>query len=136
MSTHPSRRSGGVTNSGTVNTGGGAIVGGDMTVNTTTTTNSRVLNAFQPITDAVQTAAPAIRPAADATLTGLKTELEKADIGGKPNDDAMAGLLKGLVGLIPTAISAVVTAFANPILGAIAGPTTKALLNDLGATKQ
>ena len=49
-------QSGGVTNTGTMNTGGGNVVGGNMTVNTTTTTQSKIAIAFQPLANAVKEA--------------------------------------------------------------------------------
>jgi hypothetical protein len=125
-------QSGGVSNTGTMNTGGGSVVGRDMTINTTTSTTSKMQIAFQPIADAVKEAAPAMRPAADATLVGLRQEVEKAEKGERAHDSVMAGLVKGLVGLVPSAVSAVVSAFANPVLGAIAGPATRSLLSELG----
>lgn len=129
----PAGQSGGVSNTGTMNTGGGSVVGRDMTINTTTSTTSKMQIAFQPIADAVKKAAPAMRPAAEATFTSLKQEVEKAEKGEKADDSVIAGLVKGLVGLVPSAVSAVVSAFASPVLGAIAGPATKSLLNELGA---
>lgn len=128
-------QSGGVTNIGTMNTGGGSIVGRNMTINTTMSTMSKMQIAFQPIADAVKDAAPAMRPAAEATLASLKTEVEKTDKGEKADDSVIAGLVKGLVGLVPAAVSAVVSAFASPVLGAIAGPATKGLLNELGENR-
>ena len=131
----PTGQSGGVSNTGTMNTGGGSVVGRDMTITTTTSTTSKMQIAFQPIADAVKDAPPAMRPAADATLVGLRQEVEKAEKGEKADDSVIAGLLKGLVGLVPSAVSAVVSAFASPVLGAIAGPATKSLLNELGANQ-
>jgi hypothetical protein len=118
-----------------MNTGGGSIVGRNMTINTTMSTMSKMQIAFQPIADAVKDAAPAMRPAAEATLASLKTEVEKTDKGEKADDSVIAGLVKGLVGLVPAAVSAVVSAFASPVLGAIAGPATKGLLNELGENR-
>ncbi|MFL5281631.1 MAG: hypothetical protein ACJ8AW_11730 [Rhodopila sp.] len=57
---------------------GGNIVGGNMTLNTTTTsTISKTEIAFQPIADAVKESPAAMRPAAEATLASLKKEVEK-----------------------------------------------------------
>ena len=111
---------------------GGNIVGGNMTTNTTTSTLSKTEIAFQPIADAVKAGPPAMRPAAEATLTSLKKEVEKAEKGEKPDDGVISGLLKGLAGLVPSAVSAIGSAFGGPVLGAIAGPATKLALKELG----
>jgi hypothetical protein len=43
----------------------------------------------------------------------------------------MAKLVNGIVGLVPGAVSAVVSAFGTPILGGVAGPVTKFVLDEL-----
>lgn len=131
-----SGQSGGVSNSGTMNTGGGHVAGGDMTVTTTTSTMSKTEIAFQPIANAVQEASPALRPAAEATLASLKNEAKKSENGEKPDDTVISGLLKGLAGLVPSAVSAIGSAFGTPILGAVAGPATKLVLQELGVGHQ
>ena len=131
----PTGQSGGVSNTGTMDTGGGSVVGRDMTINTTTSIRSKMQIALQPIADAVNEAPLAMRPAADATLVGLRQEVEKAEKGDKADDSVIAGLVKGLIGLVPSAVSAVVSAFADPVLGAIAGPATQSLISELGAGK-
>jgi hypothetical protein len=115
-----------------MNTGGGHVVGGNMTVHTTTCTFSKVELAFQQIANAVKEAPAALQPAAEATLTSLKTEVEKSEAGKKPDDTVVAGLLKGLAGLLPSAVSAIGSAFGTPVLGALAGPVTKAALREIG----
>lgn len=117
---------GGILNSGTMNAGGD-IVGGDRTV----TTMSKTEIAFQPIANIVRETAPAMRPAAEATLASLKQEVEKGEKGVKPDDTVIAGLLKGLAGLVPSALSAIVSAFGTPILSVVAGPVTKFVLEEL-----
>jgi hypothetical protein len=97
-----SGQSGGVTNTGTMTTGGGNVVGGNMTVNTTTSTQSKIEVAFQPIADAIKTAPPGMQPAAEATLTSLKKEVEKSEKGEKPDATLISGLVKGLAGLVPS----------------------------------
>jgi hypothetical protein len=128
-----SGQSGGVYNTGTMNTGGGHVAGRDVTVSTTTTTTkSKTEIALQPITDAVKEAAPALQPLAETTLASLKEEVEKSEKGGKPDDTVVSGLLKALAGLVPSAVSAIGTAFGTPLLGALAGPATKLALDELG----
>ena len=133
--TQGSGQSGGLSNTGTMNAGAN-IVGGNMTVNTTTSTLSKTEIAFQPIADAVKETPPAMRPAAEATLASLKKEVEKGEKGEKPDDGVISGLLKGLVGLAPSAVSAIVSAFGTPILGAVAGPATTLVLRELGADQK
>jgi hypothetical protein len=131
-----SGQSGGVTNTGTMNTGGGNVVGGNMTVNTTTSTQSKIAIAFQPLANAVKEAPQAIQPAAEATLASLKKEVEKSEQGEKPNDTVIAGLVKGLVGLVPSAVSAIASAFGGPILSGVAGPATQLALQELGVDQK
>ena len=122
-------QSGGVSNTGTINTGGGHVVGGDMTITSTTTYSpTEIRNTWQPVTEAIQAAPPDKREAAEAKLQDLKTEVAKGD---KAEDSTVAKLVKGLVGLAPSAVSAVVSAFATPILGGVAGPVTKFVLDEL-----
>jgi hypothetical protein len=63
-----------------------------------------------------------------AKLEELKTEATK---GEKRDDGVIAKLIDGLVGLVPNAVSGVVSAFSTPILGAIAGPATKSVLEKI-----
>ena len=122
-----------IVNSGSMSAGSLAIcVGGNMTANTTTSTLSDTDIAFQPIADAVKAAPPAMRPAAEAMLTSLKQEVAKGEKDEKPDDGIISGLLKGLAGLVPSALSAIGSAFGGPVLGAVAGPATKAVLTELG----
>jgi hypothetical protein len=124
-------QSSGVTNTGTMNTGGGSVVGRDMAINTATSTISKTEIAFQPVANAVKEASPAMLPAAEATLASLKKEVERGEKGEKVDDTVVSGLLKGLVGLVPSAVSAIVSAFGTPILGAVAGPMTQLVLDEL-----
>ncbi len=136
MSERQSGQSGGVSNTGTMTTGGGNVVGGNMTVNTTTSTQSKMAIAFQPLANAVKEAPLELQPAAEATLASLKQEVEKSEQGETPNDTVIAGLLKGLAGLVPSAVSAIASAFGTPILGAVAGPATKLALQELGVDQK
>ena len=97
----------------------GDMVGGDKTV---TITAGQINEAIKPIADAINDAPPEKRDKAAKTLEALKQEAQK---GKGADDKVLAGLVDGLVGLVPTAVSAVVSAFASPILGGIAGPITK-----------
>jgi hypothetical protein len=119
---------GGIWNEGgTINSGGGDIVGGDKS--TTTYSPIEINNAWQGVADAIQTAPPEKQAAAREKLQDLKTEVAKA---ARADDSTVAKLLKDLVGLVPSAVSAVVGAFGTPILGGVAGPVTKFVLGELG----
>jgi hypothetical protein len=125
-----SGQSGGVSNTGTMNTGGGNVVGGNMTTTTTTYYSpTEIRNTWQPVAEAIQAAPPEKRAKAEATLEDLKKEVAK---GNKAEDSTLAKLVKGLVGLVPSAVSAVVSAFGTPILSGVAGPVTKFVLDELG----
>lgn len=55
----------------------------------------------------------------------LKSEVAK---GQDADDEIVAGLIQDLVDLVPGAVSAVVSTFASPILGGLAGPFTNFVL--------
>lgn len=86
---------------------------------------------FAPIMTAVQQADPAQRQAAEQTARELQAEAGK---GKKANDTRLAKLIDGLVGLVPSAVTAVVSAFASPILAGVAGPVTQYVLQKIGGS--
>jgi hypothetical protein len=112
-----------ITNS-TVTTGGGDIVGGSK-LNFSVEQRAE---AFRPIAEAIESADPISKRLATQQLDSLRREVSK-DSG--PNDKVMARLIHGLVGLVPAAVGATVSAFAGPILGGFAGPATKSILDKL-----
>jgi hypothetical protein len=61
-----SGQSGGVTNTGTINTGGGHVVGGNMTTATSYYSPTEVQNTWQPIAEAISAAPPEKRAEAEA----------------------------------------------------------------------
>lgn len=83
---------------------------------------------FAPIMAAVQQADPAQRQAAEQTAQELQAEAGK---GKKADDTRLADLIDGLVGLVPAAVTAVVSAFASPILAGVAGPVTQYVLKKI-----
>jgi hypothetical protein len=83
---------------------------------------------FAPIMAAVQQADPAQRQAAEQAAQELKAEAGK---GKKADDTRLARLIDGLVGLVPAAVTAVVSAFASPILAGVAGPVTQYVLQKI-----
>jgi hypothetical protein len=130
MSKQP--QSGGVNISGRIGSIGGDIVGRDKIV-------VAIDDAFGPVLDAIKAAPPEVRPEAETKLKAVKREAVKQEAvkqeaaKGKDRDDrVMAKLLNELIDLIPAAASAVGSAFATPVLGALVGPATKFLLDKLG----
>jgi hypothetical protein len=117
-------QSGGVNISGGQVTVGGDVVGGDKIINS----HAQIDELFQPVADAVRAAAPERQQEATQKVETLKSEVAK----GKGADDGlMAKLVDGIVGLVPAAVSAIAGAFASPILGGVAGPVTKFVLDKL-----
>jgi hypothetical protein len=120
-------QSGGVNISGGAVTVGGDVIGRDKIVGTQIS-NVQLDQIFRPIEEAVRTALPANQPEAKQKLEELKSEAAK---GKNAKDGTVAKLVEGLVGLVPGAVSAVVSAFATPLLGGVAGPATKYVLDKI-----
>ena len=119
-------QSGGLNIFGTIGTVHGDIVGRDKIVGAPSA--AELDQALKPLIDAVSTAPSEKRLEAEAKLGALKQEAAK---GEKANDGTIANLIDGLVKLVPGAVSAVVSAFATPVLGGIAGPVTRFVLDKL-----
>jgi hypothetical protein len=119
-------QSGGVSISGKIGKVSGDIVGSNKNVGVTSTV--AIDGALRPVTDAIGAAPAEKRADAEAKLAGLKEEAAK---GKEANDGVIARLLDGLVELVPGAASAVVSAFATPVLGGIAGPVTGFVLDKI-----
>ena len=85
-------------------------------------------NIFGPIEQAIKAAAPAQSAPAAEKLRALKQEAAK---GANADDSVIAKLVEGLIELVPSALAALVGAFANPILEGIAGPVTKYVLDKI-----
>jgi hypothetical protein len=126
-------------NTGTqFNTGGGLYVGGNVHAGgdfvgrdkITYGISPRDLEAlFAPLLALVVQKAPSDqRAAAEQQVQELKAEVAM----GKEADDSKVGkIIDGLVNMVPGAIGTVVNLFATPILGGIAGPVTKFVLEKL-----
>jgi hypothetical protein len=117
---------GGVTISGGTVTAGN-IVGRDQIIGTQVSP-VHLEQTFQPIADSIRANAGANETAALQRLDELKSEAAK---GKDAKDNVLAKLIEGLVGLVPSAVSAVVSAFGTPLLGGIAGPATKYVLDKI-----
>ena len=118
-------QSGGVSISGQVGNVGGSIVGGDQIIGGASKT---VDTALRPVADAVAAAPPEQRAQAETHLAALKQEVAKGD---KADVGVVGKLVDGLVALVPGAVSALVSAFGTPLLGAVAGPASRFVLDKL-----
>lgn len=96
---------------------------------TTMCSQTEIHNLWQPVAEAIRAAPQEKQAEATAKLEDLKKEAAK---GNTAEDTTLAKLVKGLVGLVPSAVSAIVSAFGTPILGGLAGPVTKFVLGELG----
>jgi hypothetical protein len=119
-------QSGGVNISGTVGFVSGDIVGRDKF--TGVPSAAELDDALRPLTRAVGNAPATTLLDAEAKLKALRQETAK---GESADDGVVAKLVDALVGLVPGAASAVVSVFATPILGGIAGPITNFVLDKL-----
>jgi hypothetical protein len=106
-----------------VDTGGGDIVGRDKHQ---AALAGQIENVFQPVADALDRVDSKTAASAKEKLQTLKEEAGK---GKSANDSIIAKLIEGIVGLVPAAVGAVVSAFATPVLGGVAGPVTKYVLD-------
>jgi hypothetical protein len=119
-------QSGGVNILGAVGSIGGDVVGRDKIACFHST--SQLDGALRPIVDAIRAAPTGTQAAAELKMSAMKQEASK---GKFANDRLIARLIDGLVDLVPGATSAVVSAFATPILAGIAGPVTGFVLDKL-----
>ena len=79
---------------------------------------------FAPLVTLAHDLPPEKRAPAEQQVNELKQEAAK---GKSADDGRLAKLIDGLVDLVPAAVGTVVSMFATPILGGIAGPVTKFL---------
>jgi hypothetical protein len=121
---------GGVNISGRVGTIGGDLIGGNKI--TTTASEGPKINirhsGLCPVAEIVERAPAGAKGDAQKKLAALDQEVSK---GKTAQDSVVAGLLQDIVGLVPKAAAAVVSAFASSILAAIAGPATKYVIDRL-----
>jgi hypothetical protein len=84
---------------------------------------------FQPFREQVQQTVTLDKQGEmDEKVQALHTELSQ---GKNANADRLNQIVDGLVEMAPGAVGAVVTMFANPILGALIGPATKVVLDHI-----
>lgn len=115
---------------------GGVLVRGSNTgnINTGTQINSPGLSVhdlealFAPLLAAVARLPPGQQAAAVQQVQELKTEVAK---GQQADDSRIGKLVDGLAALVPGAVKTLLSTFATPILGGIAGPVTKYVLDKL-----
>ena len=109
---------------------GGSVVVGDHNViggrdATVGISGTELEKLFESIFAALSAAPEAQQTAAAQLTTQLQDEAAK---GEEADDGRMAGLINGLLALVPGAAAAVAGAFASPILAGIAGPLTQSVL--------
>jgi len=121
-----------------IHTGGGAYVGGSVDAGGDFIGRDRITQGISPrdleplfasLLAAVAQEAPADKQAAAVQeVEELKAEVAK---GKQADDSKMGRIVDGLVSMVPGAIGSVLSMFATPILGGIAGPVTKYVLDKL-----
>ena len=89
---------------------------------------SKLNDLFRPLQEQVQTLPDPGQKQAEQQMQDLHAELAK---GQNANADRLNRIVDGLVELVPGALSALVSMFANPILGGLVGPVTKQILDHL-----
>lgn len=89
----------------------------------------QIQELLRPLTDVAVRKGGAEGTEAQKLVVALKTEAAK----DKPDDSRLAKIVDGLVTKIPEGVSALLSAFAHPLLGALAGPVTKFVLKKLQA---
>lgn len=118
-------------------TGGGAYVAGNVSAGRdfigrdkidygAGLSGAELAQLFAPLMSAAQEAPRENREEAVETVEALQEEAAK---GQEADDSRLAKLLDSLVELAPGAVSAAVSTFATPILGGLAGPVTKFVLD-------
>lgn len=118
---------------GGVNVHGGDFVGRDQVKITHGVAPRDLEPLFASLLGAVVSKAPSgTQAAAVQQVNELKSEIAK---GKQAEDGKVAGIVEGLTAMVPGAIGAVVSLFATPILGGIAGPVTKYVLDKLNKLK-
>jgi hypothetical protein len=126
------RKSGGVSIGGSIGSVGGDLVGGDKIVGGDNMVDIPAAvaldDALRPVLAAIKAAPSQLKPEAEGKLASIKTEAAK---GKDADDGVIAKLVDELVGLVPSATSALVSAFATPILGGLAGPVTSFVVDKL-----
>lgn len=91
---------------------------------------AQVVQLMLPILDASQASSSSVRQSAATKVMELQTEAIK---GKQADDSVMASLIEDITDLVPGAVSAVVSAFASPLLAGLGGAATKYVLKRLGS---
>lgn len=127
-------RSGGINFTGGDTRIQGDVAGGDLNKNVYGNVTYGAIPAeklealLKPLIELVDSTAEPAKSEATTNVNELKEELGK---GADADDGTLAKLVDGLIRLVPTAVAAVVGAFASPVLAGVAGPVTKAVLEKL-----
>lgn len=115
-------------NVGDVSGAGIAIGRGAQATVTTGISAQELQRLFEPLMTSIREMPVANQTEALKRAEELKQEVAK----GKAADDSKMGkLIDGLVGLVPGAVSGIASIFASPIVGGLAGPVTKYVLDKI-----
>lgn len=134
VSTSPTTVStgGGAYFAGKVEVSGGTIVGRDQSIQGDLVQEGgvNVSTVLAPVHEAVATASlpPTHKSEALQTVRDLEAEVAR---GERADDSRVARLVDGLADLVPDATSAVISAFASPLLAGVSGPVTSFVLDRL-----
>lgn len=117
---------------GNISGGTGIAIGRGATSNVTQSSTSSdpaaMAALFAPLLAAIQEAPTDVQNQATPVISQLQAETAK---GQQADDETMGGLIQDLADLVPSAVSAIGTIFAGPVLGNLVGPATKFVLNRL-----
>ena len=107
------------------------VSGGDMHVAYTkiTAASADYDEIFKQLAMAVGFTKGAGKQEALQKVEELKTEVKK---GKSADDGVIARIVEGIAAAAPSAVTAIIAAFGNPILGGVAGSITKYVLGRLG----
>ena len=136
----------GVVNAGTIQTGGGAFFGGPVTARNIVgrdhivhapATSAPVGLDLQTVLAALASQVRKQAPVGQATSAEQAVDALGSEVikGQQVEDGKLAHLVNGLIDLVPAAVGGIVSAFASPILGGLAGPLTKAVLDKFGSIR-
>lgn len=134
----------GVVNAGTIQIGGGAFFGGPVAARNIvgrdhivhapailTPVGVDLQTVLATLASQVRAHAPEGQAAsAEQAVDALGSEVIK---GKQADDSKLAYLVNGLIDLVPAAVGGIVSAFASPVLGGLAGPLTQAVLDRFGS---
>lgn len=120
---------GGITFNGSIGEIKGPVVGGDYNITVARAEYAEAIDrSLLPLYQAIEAGPRDVHHWASEAVADIRAEAIK---GTNADDGAIARLIDGLVGIVPAAAKAVVSAFATPVLQGLAGPVTSLLISKL-----